>query len=839
MSRLLSAFFIFLLISSCSSENTNPLELSGRPWIYSEDFIENTNLHAQDFQTLIVRVDDRITKSKVSYPNEQTVHTIPYYFDKDTDLKMTLDTKDPCIQSVRLSDYEGKGLLYIDLNNPSVSILIPQGSYRLTVKEIYPMPEHCSSSFIFNKTRDGQPSQIDTAQEAFDSGEGIFRAFRLLQWIDTLKRMEFYNDRGYLITLADTLKNQPISYPNLYVTRLATDITFMGKRNYPISSDDGSPPVKIGEPTNLMSLLPYNKEQQLYKIYSKALGKDFLYQSAIIAYSPGTGGKWHYGAGTGCWGEEGPTGGWAIGDVTIQQTFHRNSIYEQNYYRQDYYKERWTANVVSYNPYEFHIKYETGVFGGNSIALRNMDGSGGDNIILTSIFTQQCWGWMRGNYSYTMLLKEIYRLYDDASMLKNIGPRDVALYSGANYTGRAAVFNAESALPSVDFSDFTVKSIRVGHDATIKLFDNKGYKGNSAVVGIDIPDIYNDSRFKGLGAIRSLNVFKAVDIIISNDCPGCNLQDVNLSNQKFDKRDFRRTNFTRANLSGSSLTGAILVDAVLQNARLDNANLKGANMCRAMLNKDPLLQKAASLNGAYLQNVNLAFSEMSGASFVNSNFHSMTSKDSCIPDINCNTQNCSSAHKATMANSDFTGAYLNGTDMSNATLSAAKFTNAYAIGVNFSNSNLSSEPMTGQSGAVFVGAFLFGANFNNAKVQGVQFNNAYFDDQVVSPTIKGVAIAYLHEFYTTFPGSSFSKKPDDPRSYVCPQYTAPIVTTTAYLPTTDNTVTCPNRQSGPCYGDKWRAEIPFDSSRFAISYGGSYPYPAPSNCEGDRVYLLW
>lgn len=835
-------YLLCVVLTACSGEYDTAApqpQFSDQPWVYSEAFDANPRLHARDDQTLVVRIDDRLAASKSSWSGEQTVHEIPYYFEQDTDLKLTLDTTSPCIKSLKLiGSATGNELFQIDLQHPFVQMDIPRGSYTLTINEVTPLPDHCSSSFIYKKTAEASapPPATAAGQQPFDAGEGIFRAFRLQQWIDTAKRMEYFTNSGYVVSLADQLVGQPISFINQYITRLTSTIFFMGKKSYPLIPGDASAPLKIGDPTHLMNLMPQDVGQKLYSLYAKALGPQLLYQATIIAYSPNSGKNWHYGAQTGCWAEE--IIGWAQGDFTIQQTFHNGSIYGADYYKRENYKKRWTGSVLSFyenpsfDPYEFHITYDTGRMGGHTFALRKRDGSAGDNFIQTGVFNRICSGWEIGNYTYTLGLKEIYRFYDKATDLSAIGNNEVVVYSGANFTGQAAVFNTASSLPAVDFSGFPIRSIKVGHDATIKLFDVRGYKGHVTVVGIDIPNTANDARFKDLGPVQSLNVFRAIDLVVSNDCPGCNLQDVNLSGHTLHNRDFRRTNFTRANLSSSSLSNAVLIDAVLQNARLDNANLKGANMCRALLNKDPIQQKAATLNGAYLQNVNLAFAELSGASFVNASFHSMTTKDSCVPDINCATTSCASAHKATMSNTDFTGAYLSGTDMSQATMTAAKFTNALALGVNFSNSNLSSDPTTGQSGAVFIGASLFGANFNNAKVQGVQFSNAYFDDQVSLPTVKGVAVAHLGPYYTTFPGSPFYGDP------VCPQYVVPIITRSEYLPATNSTVTCPSGASGPCTGVQWKAAIPWDSSRFAITYGGGAPYPVPSLCKGGS-YLLW
>lgn len=835
-------FYLFcVVLSACSGDYDTAAvpQFSDQPWIYSEEFDANPRLYARDDQTLVVRIDDRLAASKSSLPGEQTVHDVPYYFDRDTDLTLTLDAATPCIRSLRLADSTtGNELFQISLQNPSVRMDIPRGSYTLTINEVTPLPDHCSSSFIYKKRPEETVLVVPEAgQGPFDAGEGISRAFRLLQWTDTAKRMEFFKNSGYLLSLADKLASQPISFYNQYITRVSSDITFMGKKAYPLIPEDGFAPVKIGDPAHLMSLVPYEIDQKRYKLYAKVLGPQALYQATIIAYSPNSGKDWHYGAKTGCWARE-AAHGFAVGDFTIQQTFHNGSIYGADYYSANWAKTRWTGSVQSFyenpyfDPYEFQISYDTGASGGHTVALKSRDGSAGDNFVMTDVFYQNCWGWEKGNYSYTLGLKEVYRFYETASNIGAIGKNEVVLYSGPNFTGQAVVFNTESPLPAVDFSGFQFRSIRVGHDATIKLFDQSGYKGNVAVVGIDIPNTTNDTRFKNLGPIKSLNAFRAIEIVVSNDCPGCNLQDIALANHKLDNRDFNRANFTRASLANSSLINTVLTDAVLQNARLDNANLKGANMCRALLNKDPIQQKAATLNGAYMQNVNLAYAEMSGASFINANFHSMTTKDSCVPDISCKTVSCASAHKATMSNTDFTGAYLSGTDLSHATLTAAKFTNALALGVNFSNSNLSSDPSTGQSGAVFIGAFLFGANFNNAKVQGVQFSNAFFDDQVTAPIVKGVAVAHLGPFHTTFPGSPF------PGGVVCPQYVVPIITRAGYLPTTDNTVTCPGGMSGPCAGAQWRAAITWDPSRFTITYGGSSPYPVPSLCT-NGAYLLW
>lgn len=108
-------------------------------------------------------------------------------------------------------------------------------------------------------------------------------------------------------------------------------------------------------------------------------------------------------------------------------------------------------------------------------------------------------------------------------------------------------------------------------------------------------------------ARRDLN---AIYRDMSQDCPGCNLANINLP-----KANLMRANLAGANLSGANLAGANLKWANLKGANLERADLSGANLAGAELAGANL--DRADLTGANLTKTNLRGASIGGAIGIN------------------------------------------------------------------------------------------------------------------------------------------------------------------------------------------------------------------------------
>lgn len=232
-----------------------------------------------------------------------------------------------------------------------------------------------------------------------------------------------------------------------------------------------------------------------------------------------------------------------------------------------------------------------------------------------------------------------------------------------------------------------------------------------------------------------------------------------LAGRTFDNAQFAGVDFSNAILDGSTFVGAVLTqasfaaaslqcgtsratgqpqcvdfsNAQLQAATLSRANFTGATLYNAKLsnNINDQVSNAATLEGAHLKNVNLAFAQLSGVNFTSANLYgtlpnSGTGCGTTGQNSAGFTQNCASAHAATMTGTRFTGAYLYGLDLSGATIKGADFTNAVLTGANFSGASIATNP---NSGAVpsFTAAYLQGTNLDAATITAADLTNAFVD----------------------------------------------------------------------------------------------------------------
>ncbi len=101
-------------------------------------------------------------------------------------------------------------------------------------------------------------------------------------------------------------------------------------------------------------------------------------------------------------------------------------------------------------------------------------------------------------------------------------------------------------------------------------------------------------------------------LLATKKCPGCNLQNANLSNSILVRASLSKSNLEGAKLYGANLQNASLEKANLKRSRLRSSNLKGANLQNANLEK-------ADISNARLQGANLKGANLEGARLVTSN----------------------------------------------------------------------------------------------------------------------------------------------------------------------------------------------------------------------------
>jgi uncharacterized protein YjbI with pentapeptide repeats len=396
------------------------------------------------------------------------------------------------------------------------------------------------------------------------------------------------------------------------------------------------------------------------------------------------------------------------------------------------------------------------------------------------------------------------RFYTDGTEVGSLQEGEVAYFEGENYTGRAFVVS-DSFEDSAPITLDTIKSIKFGFNTTIQFFGATNYGTLIRTMGADSGSI--NPPLNGAD-IKSVKLFNSENILINTKkCRYCNLANVDLSSH--------------------SLARVDLSFAILYGANMNYSNLEGANLCGASLNGNfQSNNSAASLNGAYLKNVNLAYANLNSAEFTNANFYSSGS-GSCQPS-NCGfTENCASAYGATMNETIFSNAYLNGVDMSNSDARGANFTNAMLLGVSFFNANLDRDPKTAHPTS-FADAYIGGANFLNAKVYDANFTNAYAIDLQ-----EGKCLFFqLNGFHT-----GFADYWNTPGTKVCVMFSYPNGFTKPY---TDSSNKCPDGGDGECSDEKWlTVHTPMDLNMSQPAMFCTLSPDEGDPCQVDDIDIHW
>jgi uncharacterized protein YjbI with pentapeptide repeats len=265
---------------------------------------------------------------------------------------------------------------------------------------------------------------------------------------------------------------------------------------------------------------------------------------------------------------------------------------------------------------------------------------------------------------------------------------------------------------------------------------------------------------------------------------GVPLQNITLDNAIFDRviglagADLSKVGFSNTSLRHVNLSGAKLYGAQLNNANLDGANLSGADLTKSP-SGDAL---AANLQGAFLRNVNLSQAQLSGAIFTNASFYSTNAvgTGTCTPDPETGfTSNCATAKGAVMNNTQLGSAYLFGVDFTGAQIQGVQFTNAVLAGANFNGATIAPDSTIGADSG-FSGAFLQGTNLQTATLLGEISLASAFVDFSANNTIYLI----LSPDHTLFPG--YWNAPGEP---VCAEM---FYNNASFMPTDNSMITCPD-----------------------------------------------
>ena len=921
MLRFLGIFIATLLLAACGGNSDNGVQTS-TPWLHGSMFSSDPNLHAMPDQIVVLTLDDQLPESGASGSVSKTSHTVSYYLPEQSIYKFALETISPCIAAIRLYDESGNQVLNLDQNSPNALKTFESGKYRLIIDEITPLPTNCSVAFIRLTDKAIRTGTRDAATlQPVNPQNGQWAALGFTGFNDSSKH-------GARNVTFDTPYNlsiyaNPVS--NHYALTYGKDESFeFGKKLYHLIRQQQ--PVVIGDTNSLFGF--QNRDGNMhYSMYSKALGFSFPYQFATITtkiYLPFCNRQ------NNCPNIDPqpfnisplvrPYKNW-VTDTDPSNWFYAKTInmfafwdaYSVNNYNSTHeYVAPAGPNPANYaailsfdpNSYQYSLQFQSGQFnfysrlakpwqpydnpvvwfyGSGYLDFRNYDGSPGNILVLAETYDYLN---TIPNYSHTLNLFEQYRYFDNSNTLTSLGNEEVALYNQtlatrATSPGQAVMINSSHSLPNVDFSRFPVRSIKVGYYATLVLYDQPNFTGNKVMVGSDVADLSTDPRLKSFGPIRSLQVLNTRTWVYSGDCPGCNLQGLNLSVARLQGRNFSYANlsncqlnssnlmyanltganlsstdliaanlssatmsqvdltsaniqatnfqytdlsrsvlrgvnlavafpvFTNSNFSNSDLAGAKmqnldfsgadfssatldnalldgsvfagaklngaqmnsvslvrarlnqanLSNAVMKGANLNYANLQGANLYHALLSPlDKAPFTTTSLQGAYLQDANLALVDATAADFSNASFFSTGSSNICMP----NQNSCAGAQFATFKNTIFSQSYLAGLDLSNANLTGATLTNALLLGANLGKTILTSARLNG--------SYLFGADLGTAITDGATFNNALVDNPP-SGAHYLIAVPYLGSAYTAFSGA-----PDiiTGLQYVCPEFDSAV-----------------------------------------------------------------
>ena len=177
-------------------------------------------------------------------------------------------------------------------------------------------------------------------------------------------------------------------------------------------------------------------------------------------------------------------------------------------------------------------------------------------------------------------------------------------------------------------------------------------------------------------------------VLKTEECPRCDLADINLEAANLEGVNLRRANLLRANLNRANLVranleGSSLKAADLVNAHLGRANLEGADLENAYM-------KGAELVRVNLANANLEGADLTQADLVQANLEGADLRRASLERANLVRANLEGADlvRANLRGANLEKANLEGANLRGANLEGANFRGANLEGVNFEGANL-------------------------------------------------------------------------------------------------------------------------------------------------------
>lgn len=271
-------------------------------------------------------------------------------------------------------------------------------------------------------------------------------------------------------------------------------------------------------------------------------------------------------------------------------------------------------------------------------------------------------------------------------------------------------------------------------------------------------------------------------------------------------------------LTGASLRKACLSGADLESAFLSFSNLDGADMSQADLLALPGGNKAVTLEGAFMRNVNLTGADLTGVRAQNVNFYSASGGKA-------------DASGVTAPGADFSGAYLAFADFSGSgslsNFQGTTWNGAMLLGANFSQADLgvnTSGGVNSGSNTSFDGAYMQGTIFENGAVlDDVDFTNTYWDALGAGGSLNLLIPKQNLEFTGYWKALAL---PECPQALMWSSGNPPPMGVT----TIDNT--CPNALPGPC--DTVWDQPKIDISRALFQSAVPPDYPQDSNASAEN-----
>ncbi len=389
---------------------------------------------------------------------------------------------------------------------------------------------------------------------------------------------------------------------------------------------------------------------------------------------------------------------------------------------------------------------------------------------------------------------------------------EIAISDSCDLSGEFLVIDGNiSNLPeAISYIMPQIKSVRFSKKANenknILFFTEENYHAWYATVGIGEKTCLDEPL--DLSSVHSIQVLNAKKIFLSShQCEHCNLMGADFSNMTLDNVSLKYSNLANVSFNNSIMQNAQMCYAELYGANLNYVDLSGSVMYGAFLNGNALSNNmAATLQGAYMKNVNLAGAKLNGTSFQYADFHTNIPAN-CIP-TDCNKTSCASLAYASLNGTNMSNAYMTGTDFSYSTIISTNFSNAVLTGAKFTNASISRD-LNIANPSNFNGAFLQGTDFTNATIQGTSFTNAYIDLNSTTGN------AMYFKFSTGSQHTSFAGWPDKGKA-LCTLYTYSSITN---IPHTDSSIICPDGSTGPCDNSVWLSpKVPMSQSPQLASY---------------------